>query len=184
MTFKQTTESVLTTYQWLDFPREGNGNSFHYARRQWNVVDDQILRYRYLNNFDAAMNYLAGQYGWLDSAQVRYGLEHATNDASQRSSPQAYVSLKNEADKVIVYERAGLLFIFNFHPSKSFTDYRVGVEEAGEYKIILSSDEGRFGGFNNITLDSKFFTTPLEWNGRKNFLQVCEISPHWRLIRQ
>jgi len=75
------------------------------------------------------------------------------------------VSLKNESDKVIVYERAGLLFIFNFHPTKSFTDYRVGVEEAGEYRIVLSSDEGRFGGFDNIMLDSKFFHEPdgMEW---------------------
>jgi len=139
--------------EWLDFPREGNGNSFHYARRQWNVVDDEHLRYRYLNNFDCTMNHLAAQYGWLEA-------------------PQAYVSLKNESDKVVVYERAGLLFIFNFHPTKSFTDYRVGVEEGGEYRIVLSSDERRFGGFDNIMLDSKFFTSPMEWNGRKNFLQV------------
>ncbi|KAF8914191.1 glycoside hydrolase family 13 protein [Gymnopilus junonius] len=139
--------------EWLDFPREGNGNSFHYARRQWNVVDDSLLRYKYLNNFDKAMNHLAAQYGWLDA-------------------PQAYVSLKNEMDKVLVYERAGLLFVFNFHPTNSFMDYRVGVEEAGEYKIVLSSDEKSFGGFDNIMVDSKFFTTPLEWNGRKNFIQV------------
>ncbi len=75
-------------------------------------------------------------------------------------------------DKVIVYERAGLLFIFNFHPSQSFTDYRVGVEEPGEYKVVLSSDEPRFGGFDNIKLDGQYFTTPMEWNGRKNWLQV------------
>ncbi|TFK43739.1 glycoside hydrolase family 13 protein [Crucibulum laeve] len=139
--------------EWLDFPREGNGNSFQYARRQWNIVDDSLLRYKYLNNFDAAMNHLAGKHGWLDA-------------------PQAYVSLKNEKDKVVVYERAGLLFVFNFHPTDSFTDYRVGVEEAGEYKIVLSSDEPKFGGFDNIKLDGKFFTTPMEWNGRKNWLQV------------
>ncbi|KAF8897837.1 glycoside hydrolase family 13 protein [Infundibulicybe gibba] len=139
--------------EWLDFPREGNNNSFHYARRQWNVVDDQLLRYRYLNNFDSAMNHLAAQCGWL-------------------SAPQAYVSLKNETDKVVVYERAGLLFVFNFHPTESFTDYRVGVEEAGEYSIKLSSDEKRFGGFDNISLDGKYVTTPMEWNGRKNWLQV------------
>ncbi|KAF8076638.1 glycoside hydrolase family 13 protein [Lyophyllum atratum] len=139
--------------EWLDFPREGNQNSFHYARRQWNVVDEPLLRYRYLNNFDRAMNHLAGKFGWLDS-------------------PQAYVSLKNEADKVIVYERAGLLFIFNFNPTKSFTDYRVGVEEAGEYHIVLSSDDKEFGGFANIKLDVRFFTTPMEWNNRKNWLQV------------
>jgi 1,4-alpha-glucan branching enzyme len=88
------------------------------------------------------------------------------------------VSLKHETNKVLVYERAGLLFVFNFHPSNSFTDYRVGVEEPGEYKIVLSTDEKRFGGFDNILLDSKYFTTPMEWNGRKNFLQVFLVMPY------
>jgi 1,4-alpha-glucan branching enzyme len=73
---------------------------------------------------------------------------------------------------VIVFERAGLLFIFNFHPSQSYTDYRVGVDEPGEYHIVLNSDEGKYGGFGNIEMDSKYFTTPMEWNGRKNWLHV------------
>ncbi|KAF8272144.1 glycoside hydrolase family 13 protein [Lactarius quietus] len=139
--------------EWLDFPREGNGNSFQYARRQWNVVDDPLLRYKFLNNFDAAMNHLDMQYNWLDS-------------------PQAWVSLKNEVDKVVVFERAGLLFIFNFHPINSFTDYRVGIDVAGEYKIVLSSDDKQYGGFENVDVNAKFVTTALEWNGRKNWLQV------------
>lgn len=139
--------------EWLDFPREGNNNSFHYARRQWNVVDEPLLRYRYLNAFDAAMNHLEARYGWL-------------------AAPQAYVSLKHEGDKVIVFERAGLLFVFNFHPTESFTDYRVGVEEPGEYSVALTSDEKKFGGFENVDLGSKYFTTPMEWNGRKNWMQV------------
>jgi len=42
--------------EWLDFPRAGNNSSYHYARRQWNLPDDQNLRYRFLNEFDAAMN--------------------------------------------------------------------------------------------------------------------------------
>ena len=144
----------LLLLQWLDFPRAGNDNSFHYARRQWNVVDDGLLRYKYLNEFDAAMNNTEEKYGWL-------------------SAPQAYVSLKNEADKVIVFERAGLLFIFNFHPTNSFSDYRIGVEEAGEYHAVLSTDDKRFGGFENIDVSTKYETTPLEWNGRKNWTQVC-----------
>ncbi|KAF9534698.1 1,4-alpha-glucan branching enzyme [Crepidotus variabilis] len=142
--------------EWLDFPREGNGNSFQYARRQWNIVDDKLLRYRYLNNFDRAMNQLAAKTGWLEAPQEQ----------------QAYISLKHEGDKVLAYERAGLLFVFNFHPTNSYTDYRVGIEEAGEYKILLSSDEKIYGGFDNISLDSKFFTTDMEWNNRKNYLQV------------
>ena len=139
--------------QWLDFPRVGNDNSFHYARRQWNVVDDENLRYKYLNEFDAAMNNTEENHGWL-------------------AAPQAYVSLKHEGDKVIVFERAGLLFVFNFHPTNSFSDYRIGVEEAGEYRVILSTDDKRFGGFENIDVSVKYETTPMEWNGRKNWTQV------------
>ncbi|OSX60390.1 glycoside hydrolase family 13 protein [Postia placenta MAD-698-R-SB12] len=139
--------------EWLDFPREGNGNSFHYARRQWNVVDDPLLRYKYLNEFDKAMNHTEEKYGWL-------------------AAEPAYVSLKHEVDKVVVFERAGLLFVFNFHPSQSFTDYRVGVEEPGEYHVVLSSDEKRFGGFENVLPGGQYFTTPMEWNGRKNWLQI------------
>lgn len=80
--------------RWMDFPREGNGNSFAHARRQFNLVDDHLLRYKYLWEFDAVMNNLESAYKWL-------------------SAPQGYVSLKHEVDKVIVFERAGLLFIFN-----------------------------------------------------------------------
>ncbi len=99
------------------------------------------------------MNQLEEQYGWL-------------------AAPQAYVSLQNEGDKTIVYERAGLLFVFNFHPTKSFTDYRIGVDVSGQYEIVLSSDEKKFGGFDNITLDVKFQTTPVRWNERANYTQV------------
>lgn len=125
------------------------------------------------------MNHIAGRYGWLEAPQVKApsnsDLPNAvTSDvlAPASLSHQAHVSLKNEADKVIVYERAGLLFVFNFHPTNSYTDYRVGVEEPGEYRIVLSSDEGKFGGFDNIALGGRFLTTPMEWNGRKNWLQV------------
>nr|WVH01980.1 1,4-alpha-glucan-branching enzyme [Naematelia aurantialba] len=141
--------------EWMDFPREGNNNSFAHARRQFNLVDDELLRYKYLNEFDVAMNWLEAQYKWL-------------------SSPQAYVSLKHEGDKVIVFERAGLLFIFNFHPSNSFVDYRVGVDTPGEYKVVLTSDEKRFGGHERIDLNGRYFTTPMSWNGRSNWLQVGE----------
>jgi 1,4-alpha-glucan branching enzyme len=139
--------------EWLDFPREGNGNSFHYARRQFNLVEDKLLRYHFLNDFDKAMQWTESKYGWLHS-------------------PQAYISLKNESDKVIVFERAGLLWIFNFHPSSSFTDYRVGVEQAGTYRVVLNTDDEGFGGLARIDNATRYFTTDFEWNDRKNFLQV------------
>lgn len=62
--------SVKAYFRWMDFPRAGNGNSFAHARRQFNLVDDQLLRYRYLNEFDMVMNQLEDKYHWLQSPQV------------------------------------------------------------------------------------------------------------------
>ncbi|KAF1810098.1 1,4-alpha-glucan-branching enzyme [Eremomyces bilateralis CBS 781.70] len=139
--------------EWLDFPRDGNGNSFHYARRQFNLIDDPLLRYRFLNDFDAKMQHTEEKYHWL-------------------AADPAFVSLKHEGDKVIVFERAGLLWIFNFHPSSSFADYRVGVETPGTYRVILNSDAKEFGGHGRVEEGTRFFTTAFTWNGRKNFLQA------------
>lgn len=73
---------------------------------------------------------------------------------------------------MIVFERGNLLWIFNFHPTNSFTDYRVGTDWAGEYEVVLSSDDVEFGGHGRVDKSVKHFTTPMEWNGRKNWLQV------------
>ncbi|KAK3320968.1 glycoside hydrolase family 13 protein [Cercophora scortea] len=139
--------------EWLDFPREGNQNSFWYARRQLNLTDDPLLRYQFLNNFDRSMNLTEGKYGWLHS-------------------PQAYISLKNETDMVVIFERAGLLFAFNFHPTKSYTEYRAGVDVAGTYRIVLDSDSKEHGGFSRLDDSTRFFTEALPWNGRKNCTHI------------
>lgn len=139
--------------EWLDFPREGNDNSYWYARRQLNLTEDHLLRYRFLNDFDRAMQLTEEKYGWLHS-------------------PPGYVSLKNEKDKVLVFERAGLLWVFNFHPTESFADYRVGVDQAGTYRIVLDTDDPAFGGHGRNAKETRFFTTDMPWNGRRNFLHV------------
>merc|ERR1719516_508515 len=98
--------------EWLDFPRVGNQESYHYARRQFNLVDNKDLKYRFLNEFDRALNNLEGEHGWLSAAP-------------------GYVSCQHQDDKVIVFERAGFLFAFNLHPTNSLPSYRVGVERPG-----------------------------------------------------
>ncbi|OQD60637.1 hypothetical protein PENPOL_c021G00880 [Penicillium polonicum] len=139
--------------EWLDFPRAGNDNSFWYARRQLNLTEDPLLRYKFLNDFDRGMQLAEQKYGWL-------------------SAPQAYISLKNESDKVLVFERAGLLWIFNFNAKMSFTDYRVGVDVPGTYRIVLDTDAKDFGGLGRNVKETRFFTTDMSWNGRGNFVQV------------
>ncbi|KAL3319456.1 1,4-alpha-glucan branching enzyme [Cichlidogyrus casuarinus] len=135
--------------EWLDFPRAGNNSSCHYARRQWNLVDDTNLKYKFLNNWDRAMNQLEEKNGWL----------HA---------PQAYVSRKHEDDKVIAFERANLLFVFNFHPNKSYAQYKIGVDVAGRYMTVLDSDREEFGGFKRIDPTTEYCTTGDAWDNRNN----------------
>lgn len=139
--------------EWLDFPNINNGESYHYARRQFNLVDDHLLRYKYLNEFDREMQLCEKKYKWLNT-------------------PQAYVSLKHEVDKIIAFERNGLLFVFNFHPTQSFTNYRIGVDQAGVYQVILNSDRENVGGHNRIDETTEYFTTDLEWNNRRNFIEI------------
>ncbi|PHH50626.1 1,4-alpha-glucan-branching enzyme [Ceratocystis fimbriata CBS 114723] len=139
--------------EWLDFPRDGNNNSFWYARRQLNLTEDNLLRYKFLNNFDSAMNKTEDKYGWL-------------------GSPQAYVSLKHESDKVIVFERNGHVFVFNFHPTESYSGYRIGIEDAGVYRMVLQTDLEEFGGHKRLEETTRFFTKPEEWNNRRNSTQV------------
>ncbi|KAF7700169.1 1,4-alpha-glucan-branching enzyme [Silurus meridionalis] len=139
--------------EWLDFPRAGNNESYHYARRQFNLVDTDNLRYSQLYNFDRDMNRTEDKYGWL-------------------SAPPAYVSTKHEGDKVLVFERANVLFIFNFHPTNSYSDYRVAVGPPGKYKIKLDSDEVQYGGHGRLDHNTDFFTVPGTYNERPNSMQV------------
>ena len=82
-----------------------------------------------------------GKYGWL-------------------STNPAYVSWKHEEDKVVCFERAGCLFVFNFHVNKSFADYRVGIDQPGYYQLVLDTDAEAFGGHNRV--DARYYTgTPL-----------------------
>jgi len=115
--------------EWIDFPREGNNWSLKYARRQWNLVDDNMLKYKYLNNFDAAMIHFVEQNNIL------------------ATSP--HVIVQDEATQILAYLRNNVLFVFNFSPTNSYTDYEIYAPE-GEYKIVLNSDAKQFGGFGNI----------------------------------
>ncbi|KAL3206936.1 hypothetical protein MRX96_039769 [Rhipicephalus microplus] len=139
--------------EWLDFPRVGNNESYHHARRQWHLVDDDLLRYRFLNNFDRALNETEEKYHWLPA-------------------PPGYVSWKHEDDKVIAFERAGVLFVLNFHPFKSFSDYEVGIETPGKYKVVLDSDAEEFGGHKRIDRGVDVFTFDKPYAGRRNSIKT------------
>ena len=115
--------------EWIDFPREGNNWSFKYARRQWHLAEDKNLKYYNLGQFDRRMTNLHYEHRLLDSMYI----------------DRIY---DNNNDKVIAFMRGDLLFVFNFHPVASFTDY--GIPVKGRFKIVLDTDDPLFGGFDRI----------------------------------
>ena len=119
--------------EWIDFPREGNGWSYKYARRQWNLVDNHELCYHYLGDFDSAMIHLIGGARGFQRTKVQE-VWH------------------NDGDQVLAFTRGDLLFVFNFSPDHSFTDYGFLVKE-GSYRVVLNTDSSAFGG-NDLTDDS------------------------------
>ena len=116
--------------EWIDFPREGNDWSYHYARRQWSLRDNPDLKFHFLADFDQTMVNLIRKRDMIGTEPVNF-------------------RLINEGDKVIAYERKDLVFIFNFHPTQSFSDYPVDVSP-GQYKLILNTDAPEFGGHDII----------------------------------
>ncbi|MCH5246216.1 MAG: alpha amylase C-terminal domain-containing protein [Muribaculaceae bacterium] len=126
--------------EWIDFPREGNGWSYKYARRQWGLVDDPKLKYRYLNNFDSDMIHLIG------------GVKNFHSKAINKI-------WDSDADQILAFMRGDLVFVFNFNPVKSFEGYGLLVPQ-GEYDLVLDSDNGRYGGFDNVDANGQHLTLP------------------------
>ena len=140
--------------EWIDFPREGNGWSHKYARRQWNLVDNEDLDYHFLSDFDRAMIKVV-------KSEKRFNL-----------TPVEEV-WHNDGDQVLTFKRGKLLFVFNFSPTQSFADYGLLVE-AGEYEVVLNTDAKDFGG-NGLADDNvKHFTNydPLYEKVGKGWLKL------------
>ena len=117
--------------EWIDFPREGNGWSFHYCRRQWSLMENGYLKYQKLGLFDRDMVTLAKK-----------------KDLFQQW--MADLCYLKEEDKVLVFYRKGLLFAFNFHPTNSVTNVLIPVPNDADYTVELSSDDGVYGGWDRV----------------------------------
>lgn len=117
--------------EWIDFPREGNGDSYQYCRRQWALMYDTNLRYGQLAAWDKMMN----------QTEIKF---------KSMIMGHQFVSDQHEGDKVIAYEKGNLLYIYNFHPSKSFENYKVGTMWESDHFIVYETDEDRFGGHQRL----------------------------------
>ena len=115
--------------EWIDFPREGNGWSYHYCRRQWSLAENPELKYQYLRSFDREMVKLAKKNRILQSRDLQRRLDNR--------------------EKILVYEKGSCVFAFNFHPENSYTDCWIPVD-LGKYQVVMSTDDFQFGGQGRI----------------------------------
>ncbi|MDO4995160.1 MAG: alpha amylase C-terminal domain-containing protein [Bacteroidales bacterium] len=140
--------------EWIDFPREGNGWSYKYARRQWNLVDNKELCYHWLGDFDEAMIHIIG------------------GQKNFQKTPVQEV-WHNDGDQVLAYSRGDLLFVFNFSPNRSFTDYGFIVPE-GSYEVVLNTDSSLFGGHDLADDSVRHFTNfdPIYAKDKKGWLKL------------
>ena len=139
--------------EWIDFPRLENGWSYKHARRQWSLVDDENLKFSWLNEFDKEM------------------LKFVKENDIMNAEP-AWLMNADEEHKTIVFERNNLIFVFNWG-SKSIPDYEINVKNTGDYEIVFSSDDKEFGGFENINKEVSF---PSEARDGQVFMKIYNVS--------
>jgi 1,4-alpha-glucan branching enzyme len=138
--------------EWIDFPREGNNWSYFYARRQWSLSRDGSLRYEHLGNFDRDM-----------IALIR-------NQPSYYTCEQHLIH-SDEPDQVMAFTRGSLLYVFNFNPAVSFSDY--GIRTApGRYRILLNSDSSVYGGFDRVDENIDYMTGGMVKVNSPHYLKI------------
>jgi 1,4-alpha-glucan branching enzyme len=131
--------------EWIDFPREGNGWSYHYCRRQWSLADNPNTKYKYLNEFEKAMISTARKTRILAGKTEYLNIDHP--------------------NKTIAYRRGKAVLLLNFHPQQSLQDYFLPLKEEGKYEVILSTDEGAYGGQDRVS-KTYVYHTEKEKDGR------------------
>ena len=136
--------------EWIDFPRQGNGWSHKYARRQWSLVDNEHYFFSNLNKFDEAMVHLLREH-LAPVKDKKYGVH----------LPWDEKLWDNEGDQVMAFQRGNLVFVFNWNGIKSFEGYGIPVK-AGKYKVLLNTDAKEFAGFGLSDDTVEHFTMPDE----------------------
>ncbi|MEN8116954.1 MAG: alpha amylase C-terminal domain-containing protein [Bacteroidota bacterium] len=138
--------------EWIDFPREGNEWSYKHARRIWSIAENPELKFHWLYDFDKEMIQLISENKLLTIPSVDMVLDH-------------------KPDKILAYHRGLFLFVFNFNPAQSFTDYGIPLG-AGKYKIVLNTDSGRYGGNDLVDEDISYYTMPSSGIDSQHYLNL------------
>jgi len=142
--------------EWIDFPREGNNFSHHWCRRQWSLKYNKELNFSYMGDFDEVMNRMERKFNVMT-----HGHE--------------FVSLMDEENKLIIFEKGELVFIFNFHPSNSKDNYQLGTWWHSPHMILYETDDEKFGGHNSLAEGRKIWfpvQQGLAQHNRRNSIKI------------
>jgi 1,4-alpha-glucan branching enzyme len=116
--------------EWIDFPREGNGWSYHHCRRQWSLAENKDLKFRYLKEFEGDMVKLIKKQKVMGAKD--------------------YQLMMHNDKKLMFYQKGNAYFAFNFHPMGSYEGLFLPVPEEGQYQVVMSTDDYCYGGHGRI----------------------------------
>jgi 1,4-alpha-glucan branching enzyme len=139
--------------EWIDFPRPENNYSYHYARRQWSLLDQPHLHYHELRDFDRAMMELDERFNLLPDPLIERLAVH-------------------EDTRQLVYRHGPLVFAFNFHSSESFAGLRVPVPDRTDYRIVLDTDSLEFGGHSLVDRSQDYIWKETPMYGREQSIEI------------
>ena len=161
--------------EWIDFPRQENGWDYSHARRQWSLRENPELRFKGLADFDEAM-IKSLKVSRFEGLEVEGGGRSVNSQTFKRSNLQTPIRLvANEPDKVLAFLRGDLIFVFNFNPTKSFTDYGVLVPPASSWCHLFDTDETRFGGQGRIQAGGEYLPTLVKDDSRNELVQQIKL---------
>jgi 1,4-alpha-glucan branching enzyme len=100
------------------------------------LAQNPFLRYGQLLQFDRALLALAKSKSFFQNPPVCLCLD--------------------EQKQVMVFERAGIVFAVNLHPTQSYQGYVLPVPKRGTYHVCFSSDKSDFGGWDRISCDTEY----------------------------
>ena len=142
--------------EWIDFPREGNGWSFKHCQRLWSLANNPLLRYEDLKNFEIAMVHLM-----------------TGEDLMGGGIPQPLWVDQNR--KIIAFRKKEHVFLFNFHPTESYTGFELPIHDSGRFQVVLDTDEPRFGGHARISHDAVYESASLP--SRSEYTGIIVYTP-------
>ena len=79
-------------------------------------------------------------------------------EARLLNNPPPFPLNIDETNHVMAFHRGGLLFVFNWSGDRAIMDYMLPVPQKGEWRVVLDTDNARFGGFGRQDVSMPHFT--------------------------